>query len=311
MKKLTLSHSACNKYMNCPKEYDYHYNERIRPTTKSSALLFGSAIDKAIETLIVTKSKTKAKDVFKKEFIEEPNIVYHEKDLDLELITQDQLDKNGPYYSLREKGIIMIDSFHEHMLPRIVDVLATQVDTTFESDNVDFKSIPDLICRLDDGQIYLLDIKTTSVPYDWDSVKKSTQLAAYKALYEAKYGVARYGYITLSKNIKKNRQKICEDCGFVGTGTRFKKCNNVRNGRCDGEWIESILPECVVTLITDTISDDFANSVMYNVSVIAENIAAGKYHKNFNACKRGKESYCDFYGLCHKGTMQGLEYKPK
>ncbi len=298
--------------MNCPKEFDYHYNERIRPTTKSSALLFGSAIDKALETLLTTKSKTKAKDVFKKEFIEQPDVVYHEKDLDLELITQDQLDKNGPYYSLREKGIIMIDSFAEHMLPRITEVIATQVDTTFESDDVDFKAIPDLICRLDDGQIYLLDIKTTSIPYDWDSVKKSTQLAAYKPLYEEKYNIAKYGYVTLSKIIKKNRQKICADCGFNGTGTRFKKCNNNRNnGRCDGDWNESILPECVVTLITDTISDDFSNKVMYNVLTIAENIKGGKFHRNFNACKRGKESYCDFYNLCHKGSMNGLEHKPK
>ena len=47
-----LSHSAASKFQECPKAYDFHYNLKLRSKTTSGALLFGSALDAALTTLM-------------------------------------------------------------------------------------------------------------------------------------------------------------------------------------------------------------------------------------------------------------------
>lgn len=51
-----LSNSAINKYLSCPKSYDYHYNQKLRDPTKSAALLFGDAMDNALNALLKGKN---------------------------------------------------------------------------------------------------------------------------------------------------------------------------------------------------------------------------------------------------------------
>lgn len=70
MKKIRLSHSAANKYTNCPAMYKYHYIDRIRPIAKGSALFFGNAIDDALNDILMfkhvdVKKITKKKDPLK------------------------------------------------------------------------------------------------------------------------------------------------------------------------------------------------------------------------------------------------------
>ena len=52
---IKLSHSAAQKYKTCPAQYKLHYIDRIRPNKLGSALLFGSASDEALNTLLETK----------------------------------------------------------------------------------------------------------------------------------------------------------------------------------------------------------------------------------------------------------------
>lgn len=47
-----LSHSSVTRFQNCPKSYEYHYIERLRPKISSAALLFGSAVDTMIQVLL-------------------------------------------------------------------------------------------------------------------------------------------------------------------------------------------------------------------------------------------------------------------
>lgn len=50
-----ISHSASNKYKGCPAQYKLHYIDRIRSHQLGSALLFGSALDEALNVLLETK----------------------------------------------------------------------------------------------------------------------------------------------------------------------------------------------------------------------------------------------------------------
>lgn len=53
-----LSHSSASKFQDCAKKWQYHYLERWRSKTQSAALLFGSAIDSTL-TSILTGMKNK------------------------------------------------------------------------------------------------------------------------------------------------------------------------------------------------------------------------------------------------------------
>lgn len=52
IKKNKLSYSQIRTYNDCPQKYKYHYIDRIREVNRSSALLFGTAFDKAIESVL-------------------------------------------------------------------------------------------------------------------------------------------------------------------------------------------------------------------------------------------------------------------
>lgn len=54
---IKLSHSAANQWMQCPKKYYYHYIEKYREKTNSAALLWGSAIDEALNSMLIDHAK--------------------------------------------------------------------------------------------------------------------------------------------------------------------------------------------------------------------------------------------------------------
>ena len=52
---MKISHSQVSKYLACPRMYKYHYRDKLRPDTTSSALLFGDAMDKALNSFLLEK----------------------------------------------------------------------------------------------------------------------------------------------------------------------------------------------------------------------------------------------------------------
>ena len=89
---MRLSHSAINKYLDCPKLYEYHYILNYRTTYISSPLTFGSAIDKAIEYLLNNRTKLQnALNIFITEWRKvenDANIQYSKSDIDYDLLSE-------------------------------------------------------------------------------------------------------------------------------------------------------------------------------------------------------------------------------
>ncbi len=61
---ISLSHSALGKFSHCPVMYKLHYLDKIRPTGTTSALLFGSALDKACESYLLNGNTELARSMF-------------------------------------------------------------------------------------------------------------------------------------------------------------------------------------------------------------------------------------------------------
>lgn len=259
-----ISHSAVRLYSQCGKRYDLHYNKKLRPNVISGALLFGSAIDAALNDLLINKDIEKAKTVFLKAFEwqtingvqtnlpKATNIVYAKTDYDSDLVgdinsiyeplskkkqesgfdslTQEEktLYSNANWNSMCEKGLIMIDTYAREILPQINKVLAVQKNIALKNDAGDeIIAYVDLIVEWKDGKRYILDNKTSTRDYDPDSASKSQQLLLYHHICKDEYKIdGGIGFIVLYKQIQKNRKKICSVCEFDGSGARHKTCNN-------------------------------------------------------------------------------------
>lgn len=98
-----LSHSAATKFQSCAQEYKFHYIDKLRPKTTSSALLLGTAVDKAFEALVQGKESPEA--VFEKAWtFQEINkqmqhlpecelLRYSNSDIDLDLVSESDIAK--------------------------------------------------------------------------------------------------------------------------------------------------------------------------------------------------------------------------
>jgi len=99
-----LSHSAINRYKMCGESYRLHYVERIRPNGTSSALLFGAALDEALNVLLTVGNESSAEEVFEQSFrkqtingkeIDIPTstlVAYSKTDYDKDLLTKDDVE---------------------------------------------------------------------------------------------------------------------------------------------------------------------------------------------------------------------------
>lgn len=266
-----LSHSACSKFQMCGQSYYYHYIERLRPTTTSAALMFGSVLDEALNVLL-TKSNDNADAAFIKAFTNQtmngemvhlpncPNLVYAEADFDVELIKEDvskdleryniikgEKKKQGflnlpvedraffnelNWLSLKAKGLLMIDAYKRKVLPLIEEVLAVQKKVSLDNNDGDsIVGYVDLVARIKGHGVVILDNKTSASEYEEDSVLTSPQLALYTHILEEEYKTRKAGYIVMRKNIIKNRKKTCSVCGHDGSGKSHKTCNNEAAGK--------------------------------------------------------------------------------
>lgn len=118
-----LSHSQISKYQLCPKSYEYHYIKKIRPKVTSAALIFGSAMDVALNALL-TESNDNPEALFERSFryqkinnIERyipthTELVYANADFDSDLLTKDD------YNHIEEQA-------QKNAIPRYTDYLET------------------------------------------------------------------------------------------------------------------------------------------------------------------------------------------
>lgn len=105
-----LSHSQANKFTDCAKSWEFHYVNRLRPLTTSSALLFGTALDDAVEVYLQTGDHEKAREMlddrwFNGEINNEieylptsPKLVYANSDYDKDLLMSDDIENLVQYY---------------------------------------------------------------------------------------------------------------------------------------------------------------------------------------------------------------------
>lgn len=339
-----LSYSGYNTYMSCPKKYDYHYNEKLKPESYPFHLLYGSALDAAMTEVLRGDSDavalTFSYHILKKLYTDK--VIYSKSDIDLDLNTEyseydlnDMLSSDWVGFTIQEvvdyvfnnialgkeiddkqkKAIdfiliqntlekikLMLEGYHNYIEPRIEKVISIQEKV--KRGILDFKAkVKDI-----EGEV-IIDVKTSSRDYPNEAVLNSVQLAGYVP---QKDGVYNGAYIVFNKNIRKNKTKVCGECGNNGTGGRHKTCNQLVNDvRCNGEWIEEITPEVIPQFIISEIPDHNIKMVESEYSKTEELIKNGVFPRNLNSCGQQFGQPCPYINLCWKGDYSGLVKEEK
>lgn len=217
---------------------------------------------------------------------------------------------------LQKKGQLLLTAYHKEILPQFKEVLAVQMKVELiDDEGNNLNGVIDLVARLHDGRVMVIDNKTTSTEYDEDSVSMSEQLATYVTIlnifnddpeHSWKHKVDGAGYAVMSKKLIKEVIKICKTCNHSGTGSH-KTCDNVINGtRCNGDWDKTKKFDVKTQFILGTISEEFGQSVLENATTVKSCIEQGLFPKNFSACADMFGSPCPMIGLCHNGDTKGL-----
>lgn len=224
---ISLSHSAMQKYNHCPRLYRLHYLDKVRPVGTTSALLFGSAMDKACENYILNRIKPQSSQVFKDEWSKvretsEP-IDFANADFDHELLVQSDNESilkdtsfvsvsdlvsvlsdpdlatseeekarlaYAKWISLYRKGKLMLAAFIKWVDENVEEVLGAQLAIELEDEEGNkVTGFADFVIKVKGyDKPIVVDLKTAARPYMRDSVLESEQLALYFLyLREAKF----------------------------------------------------------------------------------------------------------------------------
>lgn len=339
-----ISFSSYSKYVTCPKMYDLHYNERLRPDTVPAHLIFGSAVDAGVNAMLLeTGSPLEAvEQVLQRLVIEK--VTFKEKDYDGELIdplTKQTLlqklvefgyqgdDVDGLVKSLFQKtdrsenqqkaltlacatslkalAKLQLDAFRRDILPELQTTIAVQSKRTLEYRGKPIDIIIDLETELRNQGHVILDVKTASQPYLPDAVLKSVQLALYSAV----TGVKKAAFAVLPKRVRKDRIKTCSLCGHDGSASRAKTCDQEdTHGRCHGDWIQTISPKVEAQLLVDEIPDKTREIVIEALMDVQKGIDNEVFPRNLTACDSQYGAPCPYKKYCWSNDSTGLKKEP-
>lgn len=259
---ISLSFSACERYLLSPMSFFLHYYLRLRSKEISSALYFGSALDEALNVLLASPldrspdALLRAKDKFdiawsyaeingERVILSRPEVIkYSKADLDESLLDEEippSVDRS--WASLRVKGHLMLEAYAEQVIPRIKEVHAVQKQISLVNEAGDaFTGIIDLIATLDNGKTFILDNKSSSITYAKDAVETSAQLSTYLEAMRHEYNLAGAGYIVIPKKIRKQKLPkvpISIMLGEISEGLiseTFQKYDEVLHGVKNGHF---------------------------------------------------------------------------
>lgn len=162
---MAFSHSRVSRYDFCPRAYRYYYIDGWRPKQKKPALLFGDAVDLALQAFFRAG--------------EDPASAFEalwEKQKNAPVVW----GKRNSWEGFLEIGRKLLELFLKEEAHRFSEVTPENIQRrlTTDLDGIEVVGYPDLYCKVD-GLLSLIDFKTAASSYDPDEVALNEQLTAY------------------------------------------------------------------------------------------------------------------------------------
>lgn len=311
-----ISYSAWQKFNLCPRMYDIYYREKLEPIQTTSSLVFGSAMDEAINKMYLDNADPVK--VFQENFKynQMENVVFDKKDLDKGVFQQDQLESlTGAedhyicWASLRVKGRVLLEYHQEVLRPKITRVYGVQKELTRRPGYIDLLASVEME---GEGKI-VIDYKTSYYEYTPESPSKGAQLI----LYSNEEGINKTAYAVFLKNLPRFKAKKCKKCGNKVRGGAHKTCDKKIDGkRCHGEWEFSVnyLPQ-IQFLVGEPSNDDRISMqesmLKTEMTINWYNSVFSDFPKNLSTCDWVFGKRCPYYEHCRLGDSSKLKAKDR
>lgn len=345
MKK--ISYSAWECYMTCGMKY---YITRVlgwEVKQKSSALVFGSVIDDALNHLLETNDIEGAKKIFKdgiKCLYKSTDYYFFKGDFDYDLLTDRQIDLGLEYLKeLDYEGSLDLESLHKALYKQILsngnDYQAiTQNQQLFLScistmslkqkglmmiDAYVEKVLPKInkvvsVQRATKLRPGFLDIEIDLKGHGMVTADHKTAGRMYDQskidhawqlfIYDKEVNHGKVCYIVLGKTLRKNAQKTCRSCGFNGNGSRHITCPDESTGsRCYGEWEIVITPEIDIQVMVADVNKAEQETVLKSIESVEKAIDAKVFPMNLNSCPNQFGKPCEVMDFCRTGCTAKLQ----
>jgi len=210
------------------------------------------------------------------------------------------LYNNVNWFSMYRKGLLMFDAAVKILDENVEEVLGVERKISLKNEDGDeIIGYIDFIVKwkgYDDPLV--MDLKTSSIIYEDDSVRTSPQLGLYLHAVTEEFNTRLAGYLVLNKRVRKDRKKVCTVCDYDGSGARHKTCSSEVDGvRCGGAWDEKVSLSINTQVIIDTIPEYFENMVLENIEMVNDSIKTEVYPRNLGACDK-VWGPCPYKKLC-------------
>ena len=301
MINLRLSYSSINTFKSCGYKYYLEKVKKLKPNWINSSLMFGSAIDEAMEAILkgqdneleVFINSLNSFEVFGRK-TDIMNVRYSTGDLQTELLDEDvtetmetlvgirkskkpfskeqQLEYNTIAHNcLIEKGKLLLPELREWYIDNVDEVIEVQKKIELENEYGDkFVGYLDFIIKDKKGDKVLIDLKTSSDSkkyYPNGCVEDSDQLSIYSEECE----VDKAAYLVVDKKIRKRD------------------------------------PRVRLTYVEGYITDEKLDSVFDDIEKQTSLIKQNEFKQNRDSCFQFGR--CPYFDYCHKNKkMTGLSY---
>jgi len=300
--------------------HEGNYNVKFSKTDYTSKVLSESDVNKlesVMGSMPSSKEKTEAKGVidYIAKLVKTDNNQYVR---DLKPVEEEFLHL-ATLLSMYRKGVLMLRSFNDKLLPLVTEVIATQYPIDIKHpEGHNIIGYIDLVCvmegfRLPNGyvltkdDVVIIDIKSAG-PMSWkkyDDTQDQPQLDTYLAALtlEGKYTPKHVGYFVTSKTVANDAIKACTKCGHI-KDSMHRTCNKaLPEGRCGGDWdeINNFYSESKAVVAERNTQE--ALIIMNDFDDTLVGIQAGVFPRNRSSCEA-------FGGICeYKNGVCGKFFK--
>lgn len=277
--------SAALKFDDCPRGYEYQYQEGWRNEVISSNLVFGTTIHKCIEEHL--KAQVKGQNIDLVELFEDLWEQARSSQAIAYNATMDATDLNMTGQELMSQ---FPEAWEKTGLMPLIDGdgIAVEKRIMVEYGKFILSLQPDIICMTPKGEVAVVDFKTPATASSIEFARESDQLTAYQI--GANAIAQELGFEKVSK------------LGFM----ELIKKKVPKTSRGKGPYIAELE-------LVDARSDDVVRDYIKKLSWMAEDIERKRFPKRAKMAYNSPCTMCDYQQLCldkvHVGLIQSKKEK--
>jgi hypothetical protein len=224
--------------------------------------------------------------------------------------------------SMNRKGLLMLESFAEHIMPHITQVVGTQVKIDISHpQGHSITGFIDLLCKMEgfklpNGRVLtaddlvVADVKSAGAAY-WaklDDLTSSDQLDTY-LVSDAVQSIKPtnlIAYFATSKQISTHEESICKSCGNLKRSSH-KTCNaDIDGKRCNGEWDLRQKFYCESKIVIGERNVQEAELILNDLDDVLHGVLNEVFPRNRNSCE-AYGSFCDYGSICGRCPSKEIE----